>query len=122
MAGKEEHGVEILVSNSIDKIGDANAKEMSLSKSRVTRKRTYDVLFAGLSATRGIEETRADGTTVLVQVPDFLVQHKFLETSLKLFGDLKDRQEIEMSHKMEDSDRELLRKYGIIISADKKTT
>lgn len=109
-----------IISDGIDRINDVTGKEIAISKSGLKRQLAYQRLNEGLSAVRVIEEISADGDPKTIEVPDMLVRHKYVETALKIFGDLKDKQEIEMSHKMENSDRELLMKYGVIKAADSK--
>ena len=97
-----------------DKINDPTGKEIALSKSKVTRKKTYDVLYEGLSSVKVIsDEDMLSGKITYREEPDYMVRHKYMETALKVFGDLKDKQEIEVSNKMPDSDRELLIRLGV---------
>lgn len=105
-----------------DKINDPTAKELALQNSGVTRRKTYDVMYEGLGATREFRNIAENGEEIVEVVPDHLVRHKYMETALKVFGDLKDKQEIEMSHKMENSDRELLMKYGVIKGGEKNVS
>lgn len=119
MAGNE--GDVMLVKNSklesevsvvqVDKINDVPGKELELQRSGLTRKKAYETLSLGLSATRAVKDKYGD---VVEEVPDHAVRHKYLETALKIYGDLKDKTELEVGHKISDNDKELLIKYGVI--------
>lgn len=92
----------------------ATAKDSALCKARITRDLSYKVLHDGLLATRTVDKVESNGDITKVEVPDHIVRHKYLETHLKMIGDLKDKQEIELGYKISDEDRALLEKYGVI--------
>ena len=65
-------------------------REENLIKAGVTRKKVYEALEKGILAKKTVVEYDADGNGKTVEVSDLVVAHKYVETALKVFGDLVD--------------------------------
>ncbi len=64
-------------------------KELALIEAGVTRKALYDRLFDGINAVKSRVDVNDEGDQVVVKEPDMVVRHKYIETALRVIGDLK---------------------------------
>lgn len=64
-------------------------KLKSLTKAKVTRPLVYERLYEGLNAVKRYVDADDKGDPVLREEPDLLIRHKYLDTALRVFGDLK---------------------------------
>lgn len=76
-------------------------REKNLESAGVTRQKVYEKLEKGLSAVKVVTEI-IDGQVHETEVEDFAIRHKYIETALKVFGDLvevKTEVNVDASHK-----------------------
>lgn len=104
MAGNEGNVIVLDTNSSMTK------KEIAMERAGAGRKVAYQALAEACTATKITIDKYGEEHTE----PDTANRLRAAELISRMNGDLKDKQEIEMSHKMEESDRELLMKYGII--------
>lgn len=110
-------------SNDLTEISFTNTDEVGLSPkqrmvesklegAKVSRPLVYQRLFEGLQAVkRGIEIE--DGCQVEVAEPDMAMRHKYMETALRVYGDLKEGMNVGVgvNVKVSKQESELLEAY-----------
>lgn len=98
-------------------------KEEKLEKAGATREVVYKRLAEGLSATKKEWDEDIDGKVFLVSSePDFLIRHKYLETALKLYGDLApEGNSVNVVNIDQRTNEEILKRVReAVVSVDKK--
>lgn len=64
-------------------------KETAMLSAGVTRAKLYEKIFEGINASKKITDSDEMGNPVLREEPDLIVRHKYIETALRVLGDLK---------------------------------
>lgn len=70
-------------------LGVEDKKSVALSEAGVNRKLIYGVLKEGLLASKVRIDVDENGDTIQIEEPDHSTRHKFLDTALRVMGDLK---------------------------------
>lgn len=87
--------------------------ERKASDAGVTRPLVYKRMFEGLNATKKVTEL-LDGRMIVTEEADMTIRHKYLDTALRVLGDLKDsgvNVGVGVSVKVSKQESELLEAY-----------
>lgn len=87
-------------------------KDLALEKAGVTRPLLYSRLTEGLNAVKKRIGSDDCGEPIEIEEPDLIIRHKYLDTALRVFGDLKDNSvAVGVSVNMAPEERALLDAY-----------
>lgn len=73
-----------------DKVNNVDSKELAMSRAKVTRRRTYEVISELLSAVKKVVRYDSRGMEIVTEEPDLDRRKQGAELALKAFGDLKE--------------------------------
>jgi len=79
--------MDIISSDNIEIVD--NKKEVALERAGVTRSVMYSVLYKGLHAKKKVKIINDVGEEEVFEEDDLVTAHKYLDTALRVVGDLK---------------------------------